>query len=270
MDGKHHFDWSCEKWTNSMWSQGAEEYPTYSKMKEMWLMWSHLADSKTRYWRKEGRRQEDEEEGISSYWMIFRKREDAGSWNRKHQIALHGEPTLEESVDLPQDRLLSDWQHYPASGGVYWLIFRDQTFIVRGRTAVSVTWFHLSLESHALFLSRKLHVVYFRLTRNRMWVLLTGTACYHLWLTVTEVTHSAADSYLTSNVNVIMCLSQHAHVSRLCSRFICRCRLSYRGHVATWGIIMNYKETRVWKWSWLKRRVSKESGITTVTLNQED
>jgi hypothetical protein len=31
----------------------------------------------------EGQKREDEEQGVSSYWMIFGKREDTGNW-RKH------------------------------------------------------------------------------------------------------------------------------------------------------------------------------------------
>jgi hypothetical protein len=38
--------------------------------------------------------------------MTLRKQEDTGSWRRKLRIALFGELTLEEAMDLSQDRLL--------------------------------------------------------------------------------------------------------------------------------------------------------------------
>jgi hypothetical protein len=38
--------------------------------------------------------------------MILRKQEDTGSWRRKLRIALFGELSLEEAMNLSQDRLL--------------------------------------------------------------------------------------------------------------------------------------------------------------------
>jgi hypothetical protein len=50
---------------------------------------------------REGQKlQEDEEEGVSSYWMTLVKRENARNWNREHKIALCAEISLEEAVDL--------------------------------------------------------------------------------------------------------------------------------------------------------------------------
>jgi hypothetical protein len=43
---------------------------------------------------------EDEDEDVSNCWMALSKREDTGSWNRKHEIALRGELALEEAMDL--------------------------------------------------------------------------------------------------------------------------------------------------------------------------
>ena len=45
---------------------------------------------------------EDEEEDISSYWMILRKREGAGNLRWKHYIALCGELTGEEAMELTE------------------------------------------------------------------------------------------------------------------------------------------------------------------------
>jgi hypothetical protein len=42
---------------------------------------------------------DDEEEDISSYWMILRKREGTESWKQKHQIAVCGELALEKAID---------------------------------------------------------------------------------------------------------------------------------------------------------------------------
>jgi hypothetical protein len=39
-------------------------------------------------------------QGRRSYWMILRKREDTLIWRRKLWIALCGELTLEEDLDL--------------------------------------------------------------------------------------------------------------------------------------------------------------------------
>jgi hypothetical protein len=38
--------------------------------------------------------------------MTLRKQEDTGSWRRKLRIALFGELSLEEAMDLSQDRML--------------------------------------------------------------------------------------------------------------------------------------------------------------------
>jgi len=43
---------------------------------------------------------EGEEEDVNSYWVTFTKRKDTGNWKRKHYIALSGELTLEEAMDL--------------------------------------------------------------------------------------------------------------------------------------------------------------------------
>ena len=51
---------------------------------------------------------EDEKEDVSSYWMTLRKRQDTGSWKRKHRIALRWELTLEEAVDVSSDRLRNE------------------------------------------------------------------------------------------------------------------------------------------------------------------
>jgi hypothetical protein len=40
--------------------------------------------------------------------MTSRKQEDSGSWRRKLRITLFGELSLEEAMDLSQDRLLLD------------------------------------------------------------------------------------------------------------------------------------------------------------------
>jgi hypothetical protein len=50
--------------------------------------------------------QEDEEGDVSSCWMNLRKQEDTGSLRRKLRIALFGELSLEEAMDLSKDRLL--------------------------------------------------------------------------------------------------------------------------------------------------------------------
>jgi hypothetical protein len=42
--------------------------------------------------------QEDEEEGVSIYWMTLGKREGTGNWNREHWIALCGEMAVEGTV----------------------------------------------------------------------------------------------------------------------------------------------------------------------------
>jgi len=44
---------------------------------------------------------EGDEEYVSSYWMILRKRDNTGSWKRKkHQISLSGILDLEEAMGL--------------------------------------------------------------------------------------------------------------------------------------------------------------------------
>jgi hypothetical protein len=52
-----------------------------------------------------GKRREDSEEDVSSYWIILRKRDDTGIEKTKHLIALCGELALTETVDLLYDRL---------------------------------------------------------------------------------------------------------------------------------------------------------------------
>jgi hypothetical protein len=47
---------------------------------------------------------EDDEQDL----MFLRKREDPGIWNRKKQTTLFRELTLEEAMDLSQDRLHDD------------------------------------------------------------------------------------------------------------------------------------------------------------------
>jgi hypothetical protein len=49
--------------------------------------------------------QEGEEGDVSRYWITLRKQEDTRNW-RKLRIALFGELSLEEVMDLSQDRLL--------------------------------------------------------------------------------------------------------------------------------------------------------------------
>jgi hypothetical protein len=51
---------------------------------------------------------EDEEEDVSSYWIILRKRGDTGNWKKDHQIAAFGELALEGAMDLSYDRLYGD------------------------------------------------------------------------------------------------------------------------------------------------------------------
>jgi hypothetical protein len=56
---------------------------------------------KDRY-RERQKCQEDDREEVSSYWMILRKRVDTANLKRKHYIALCGEFTLEEAMELSQ------------------------------------------------------------------------------------------------------------------------------------------------------------------------
>jgi hypothetical protein len=55
--------------------------------------------------------QEGEEGDVSSCWMTLRKQEDTGSWRRKLRIALFRELSLEEVMDLSQDRLLLELEY---------------------------------------------------------------------------------------------------------------------------------------------------------------
>ena len=48
--------------------------------------------------REEG--PEDKEEDVSSYWMNLEKREDTVNCKGKHKIAVCGEKSLEEAVEL--------------------------------------------------------------------------------------------------------------------------------------------------------------------------
>jgi len=41
---------------------------------------------------------DDGEEGVSSYWITLRKREGNGSWKRRHSIVLCGELALEDAM----------------------------------------------------------------------------------------------------------------------------------------------------------------------------
>jgi hypothetical protein len=41
--------------------------------------------------------------------MTLRKQEDTGSWRRKLKIALFGELSLEEAIDLSRDRQILEW-----------------------------------------------------------------------------------------------------------------------------------------------------------------
>jgi len=43
---------------------------------------------------------EDVDDDVSSYWMTLMKREDTENLRGKHLIALFGELTLEEAMDL--------------------------------------------------------------------------------------------------------------------------------------------------------------------------
>jgi hypothetical protein len=43
---------------------------------------------------------EDEEEEASRYYMTFRKLQNTGNWNRKHQIAQCGELAFKKSMEL--------------------------------------------------------------------------------------------------------------------------------------------------------------------------
>jgi hypothetical protein len=47
----------------------------------------------------------EDEEDVSSYWIILRKRDDTGIEKRKHSIALCGELALAGAVDLLYDTL---------------------------------------------------------------------------------------------------------------------------------------------------------------------
>ena len=48
---------------------------------------------------------DDQEENVSSYWIILRKRYDTETAERKHSIALCEELAFAEAVDLLYDRL---------------------------------------------------------------------------------------------------------------------------------------------------------------------
>jgi len=54
---------------------------------------------------------EDEEEGVSSYGMTLRKREDFGNWKRKHWIALCRELALCDAMGLSYDRPQIEWMN---------------------------------------------------------------------------------------------------------------------------------------------------------------
>ena len=52
----------------------------------------------------------DEEENVSCPCMTLRKTEETGIWKRKHYNTLSGELTLEQVMDLFQDRLQNEWR----------------------------------------------------------------------------------------------------------------------------------------------------------------
>jgi hypothetical protein len=62
---------------------------------------SHIIGGKIIGTRRRGRRRTQ-----SSCWMTSRKQKDTGSWRRKLRIKFFGELSLEEAMDLSQDRLL--------------------------------------------------------------------------------------------------------------------------------------------------------------------
>jgi hypothetical protein len=56
---------------------------------------------------------EDQEEDVSTYWMTLRETEDTGIRKRKHEIALRGQLTSEQAMDLSQDRLHNEYMNEP-------------------------------------------------------------------------------------------------------------------------------------------------------------
>jgi hypothetical protein len=66
----------------------------------------NILPSKTHYWRKDYREQKARKETL----VAFGWRE--GSWRRKLRIALFGELSLEEAMDLSQDRLLLELEYF--------------------------------------------------------------------------------------------------------------------------------------------------------------
>jgi hypothetical protein len=62
---------------------------------------SHIIEGKIIETRRPGRRRKQ-------LLMTWRKQEDTQSWRRKLRIALFGEASFEEAMDLSQDRLLLD------------------------------------------------------------------------------------------------------------------------------------------------------------------
>ena len=93
-----------------------KEYSTYSTIKSgslLELVTSCLGNAfktllKGRE-KEEWKWWEDEEEDLSSYWMTLMKRKDTGNWTREHHIALCGEFSLEEALDLAEDRLQGEY-----------------------------------------------------------------------------------------------------------------------------------------------------------------
>jgi hypothetical protein len=61
---------------------------------------NHIIEGKIEGTRRRGRRRKQ-----------LLKQEDTGSWRRKLRIALFGELSLEEAMDLSQDRLLPELEH---------------------------------------------------------------------------------------------------------------------------------------------------------------
>jgi len=94
---KHSFDINVS-WYN---------YPRYTKRRLTWLVTTCVErDFLNTLVKERCKGTEDEEEDVSSYWMILGK-EDTGIGERKRQIAITGE-LLEQAIYLSQDKLLSE------------------------------------------------------------------------------------------------------------------------------------------------------------------
>jgi hypothetical protein len=105
-DVEYQLDRSCEKLIGITCSEGGHEYHTYSKKRGRFLDCTNLGYELPSKHAIEEKIEEmiqlrqDNEEDVSSYWMILRKREDTGILKRKHQSELSGELNLEQSMDL--------------------------------------------------------------------------------------------------------------------------------------------------------------------------